>query len=118
MDPRTVHRVLLNLVSNAIDACVFDEAVNKKYCVCVKTALENGNVIRYEVQDNGSGMSEEVKEKLFTSFFSTKGPKGTGLGLLVTRKLLEEHDGSIEVTSQEGIGTTFTIKLPYKDLTG
>ena len=58
-------------------------------------------------------MSEEVQEKLFTSFFSTKGAKGTGLGLLVTRKLIEEHHGTIKVVSQLGKGTTFTIRLPY-----
>jgi signal transduction histidine kinase len=58
-------------------------------------------------------MSKEVQSKLFTSFFSTKGAKGTGLGLLVTHKLIEEHQGTIQVASQLGQGTTFTIRLPY-----
>ena len=57
-------------------------------------------------------MSEAVKSKLFSSFFSTKGPQGTGLGLLVTSKLIEEHNGSIDVDSQLDQGTTFTIRLP------
>ena len=69
----------------------------------------------FEVTDNGCGMSEEVKSKLFTSFFSTKGDKGTGLGLLVTRKLIEEHKGTIDVKSQQGEGTTFIIRLPHKE---
>ena len=64
-------------------------------------------------EDNGSGMSDDVKRKLFSSFFSTKGPKGTGLGLLVTRKLIEEHQGKIEVTSRLKKGTAFTVRLPY-----
>jgi signal transduction histidine kinase len=60
-------------------------------------------------------MNEEVKEKMFTSFYSTKGHRGTGLGLLVTHKLVEEHGGRIEVTTQVGQGTTVTVWLPYHD---
>lgn len=114
MDARTIYRSMLNLVSNAIDACIFDENVKKKYHVRVATAIEPGGFVRFEVQDNGSGMSQEVQAKLFSSFFSTKGAKGTGLGLLVTHKLIEEHQGTIHVASQVGRGTTFTIRLPYK----
>ena len=113
MDPRSIHRVLLNLVSNAIDACIFDTAVKKQYVVKVTTALEPDHVMRFEVTDNGHGMSPEVKARLFASFFSTKGAKGTGLGLLVTRKLVEEHGGRVEVESEEHKGTTFSIRLPY-----
>jgi len=116
MDGRTLYRSLMNLVSNAIDACIFDESLKKKYHVHVTTALEPNGFVRFEVQDNGSGMSPEVKDKLFTSFFSTKGAKGTGLGLLVTHKLIEEHQGTIDVTSQEGQGTTFIIRLPYRNV--
>jgi signal transduction histidine kinase len=115
LDARTLHRSLMNLVSNAIDACIFDDNPNKEYKVVVKTGIEERNILFLVVTDNGCGMTEEVKSKLFTSFFSTKGDRGTGLGLLVTRKLIEEHNGTIEVTSQEGEGTTFTIKLPQKE---
>jgi len=113
MDPRTIYRAVLNLVSNAIDACMFDEDLDKEHRVHVKTGLEPGSMIRFEVQDNGCGMSDEVKAKLFASFFSTKGSKGTGLGLLVTLKLIEEHKGTIEASSQLDKGTTFTIRLPF-----
>jgi signal transduction histidine kinase len=116
MDPRTVHRCLLNLVSNAIDACMFDENMKKHHYVRVSTIPEEGRFIRFEVQDNGSGMSREVTEKLFSAFFSTKGSKGTGLGLLVTCKLVEEHRGTIAVQSEAGQGTTFTMRLPYRPL--
>jgi len=115
MDPRSIHRSLLNLVSNAIDACASDEYSGIKWQIRVKTALEKGNIVRFEVKDNGSGMSAEVRENLFESFFSTKKGKGTGLGLLVTRKLVEEHKGKIDITSKLGKGTTFTILLPYKE---
>ena len=59
-------------------------------------------------------MDEAIKSKIFTSFFSTKGHRGTGLGLLVTRKLIEEHHGTIAVESEKGKGTTFTVRLPYR----
>ena len=114
MDPNTIHQCLLNLVSNAIDACIFDDNVDKKHEVRVQTTLEGETTIRFEVADNGSGMSDSVKEKLFSSFFSTKGAKGTGLGLLVTRKLIEEHHGTIDVVSHLNQGTTFIMKLPFE----
>jgi len=114
MDGRSVHRALMNLVSNGIDACVMDEDMGKRHRVIVRTAREGGNVACFEIADNGCGMTDEVKSRLFTSFFSTKGAKGTGLGLLVTRKLIEEHNGTIEVSSQLREGTSFTVRLPYQ----
>jgi len=116
LDSRTTHRCLMNLVSNGIDACIFDDVIDKNHHVRVATALDEKGYIRFDVADNGSGMSEEVRNKLFSSFFSTKGAKGTGLGLLVTGKLIEEHQGRIDVASEEGLGTTFTIRLPVKRL--
>ena len=77
---------LLNLASNAVDACIFDEDTDKKWRVELKTKKENGS-IRFDVADTGMGMSDVVRKKLFTSFFSTKGHRGTGLGLLVTMPL-------------------------------
>ncbi len=114
LDPKGLHRCLMNLVSNAIDACYFDDSVTKKHRVEIKTALENDAFIRFEVKDNGAGMDEELRTKLFKSVFSTKGAKGTGLGLLVTRKLVEEHEGSVDVSSTLGEGTVFMIRLPLK----
>jgi len=60
-------------------------------------------------------MDEDVVKKLFTSFFSTKGHRGTGLGLMVTHKLVEEHQGTIDVKSRLGKGTTISVRLPYKE---
>jgi len=113
LDPEGIHNVLLNLMSNAIDACIFDTDKRKKWWVKVRTALD-GETIIFEVSDNGCGMDEEVKRKLFTSFFSTKGGKGTGLGLLVTQKIVKEHGGTIEVKSKQGEGSTFTVKIPKR----
>ncbi|MFZ0727169.1 MAG: response regulator [Desulfobacterales bacterium] len=114
MDPRIIHSALLNLMTNAIDACLFDEDTHKKWQVAIASRLEGGNTIGFEVSDNGAGMSQEVQDRLFTSFFSTKGHRGTGLGLMVTRKLVEEHGGWIEVASTLGEGTSFTVHLPFE----
>ena len=62
--------------------------------------------------DNGCGMDEDTRGQLFNPMFSSKGGKGTGLGLLVTGKLIEEHKGSIQVKTDPGAGSTFTIQLP------
>jgi signal transduction histidine kinase len=102
-------------MSNAVDACLFDENMDKNWQVRLVTTKETGGRIRFEVSDNGAGMDEDVMQKLFTSFFSTKGHRGTGLGLMVTRKLIEEHGGKIKVDSQPGRGTTFSFFLPYTD---
>jgi signal transduction histidine kinase len=114
MDPNTVHNCLLNLATNAIDACIFDDNIQKRHTVKIKTSLEDHR-IKFEVSDNGSGMTEEIQSKLFSSFFSTKGAKGTGLGLLVTKKLIEEHHGTIDVMSALNKGTTFVVTLPFKE---
>ncbi len=115
MDPHTIHQCLTNLVSNAIDACLFDEGTTKHWRVSVQSICEVTNICII-VRDNGAGMSDEVQAKLFTSFFSTKGHRGTGLGLLVTRKSVEEHGGTIDMRSEEGKGTVFTLQLPFHPL--
>ena len=118
MDPHTIHQCLSNLISNAIDACLFDQDMRKEWHINVESVCENGKYVRINVRDNGIGMSREVRDKLFTSFFSTKGHRGTGLGLLVTRKSVEEHGGTIGVASEAGKGTVFTLRLPFHPVEG
>ncbi|MDY6837108.1 MAG: response regulator [Thermodesulfobacteriota bacterium] len=116
LDREGIHNVLLNLISNAIDACIYDEDTSKAWEVTVKTSLEterdSGKTLLFQVSDNGSGMTDEVKEKLFTKFFSTKSGRGTGLGLLITQKIIHEHGGKISVESEAGQGTIFSVRLP------
>ena len=116
IDPKAIRRSLLNLISNAIDACIFDTTPKKHWQIKVTTAVEENYIIRFEVADNGMGMDEETKEKIFSSLFSTKGERGTGLGLLVTEKIIKENGGKINVASEPGNGTTFTIYLPYQEV--
>ena len=111
LDANGIHRSLLNVVSNAMDSCILDPEEDKTWSIVIRTRREE-NGVRFEIEDNGAGMTNEVKEKLFERFFTTKGSKGTGLGLLVTRKIIDEHGGSISCESIPGKGTTFTIHLP------
>ena len=68
----------------------------------------------YQVADTGIGMDEETRRKIFQSFFSTKGTLGTGIGLMMTKKIVDQHDGIIEVESQAEIGATITVFLPQR----
>ena len=115
LDAEGIHTSLANLVSNAIDACQVSDRKSRK--VLLRTSEEAG-VLCYEVVDDGCGMDYDVKKKIFTTFFSTKGAGGTGLGLLTTRKIVQEHGGKILVESNPGEGTTFRILLPRDRLPG
>jgi len=114
MDYEGMHECLTNLIGNAIDACNMSE--NKDGCLVILRTTEQENTITFEVTDNGCGMDYEVKQKVFTNFFTTKGLGGTGLGLLTTKKIIQEHGGEIEFTSEPGEGSTFCIRLPRKRL--
>lgn len=114
IDYESMHECLTNLVGNAIDACQVSENGGGSN-VTVKT-LEKNRAIIYEVIDNGSGMDYEVKKKVFTTFFTTKGLGGSGLGLLMTKKIVQEHGGTIELESEPGKGSTFRITLPRERL--
>jgi PAS domain S-box-containing protein len=113
-DPQTIHRSLLNLVNNAMDACLEDEDTSKQHEVKIKTFRDKDRFFSFAVEDNGCGMDAHTQQQLFNPMFSSKGGKGTGLGLLVTGKLIEEHHGLIETRTSPGKGSTFTIKLPYE----
>jgi len=112
-EPRDIHSLLSNLVGNAIDACCSEEGEGKSYRVKVRVARQDEQAV-IQVEDNGVGMDEETRSKLFTKFFSTKGPFGTGLGLLVAHKVVTEHGGTISAQSSPGQGSVFTVRLPLQ----
>jgi signal transduction histidine kinase len=109
-DPEGIHRCLLNLVTNAIDACGEDGAPGKS--VTVRTHKPEDWAVEYQVIDTGSGMTGDVQDKIFQSFFSTKGTRGTGIGLMMTKRIVDQHQGIIEVTSEKAVGSIIRIKLP------
>jgi signal transduction histidine kinase len=113
LDPSGMETSLTNLVSNGIDAVLMREEPGGR--VVVRTREEAGDLL-FEVIDDGCGMDWETKGKIFTTFFTTKGGQGTGLGLLTTRKIVQEHGGRIDVESTAGKGTTFRIRLPRQRL--
>ncbi len=108
LDPGGIHQAVLNLMNNAIDAVEPQSGVVTLRCAYDAT-YQRTLII---VTDNGRGIPESVLTRLFEPFQSTKGLRGTGLGLVVTKKIVEEHGGQILVDSQEGKGTSFTLELP------
>jgi signal transduction histidine kinase len=109
VDETGISRCLINLVTNAVEAC------------------EGGGVVHVEaapgprpgtfclkIRDTGCGMAEEQRDRIFDAFYSTKGNGGTGLGLAVVRKIVDEHGGTIDVDTSPGEGTTFRLVLPVR----
>lgn len=112
LDPDAIHHCLLNLVTNSIDAVLGEESSDTPKEVLLETTKPEGWGVEYKVTDNGCGMADEAREKLFTSFFSTKGATGTGIGLMITKKVVDAHEGVIQSETEEGVGSVFTIRLP------
>ncbi|MBF0519221.1 MAG: hypothetical protein HQK92_05805 [Nitrospirae bacterium] len=115
-----LEQVIINLTSNARNALKAGTKAEK--LLEIKTYLSNNfnlpsgtDSVVIEVQDNGHGISQAIRDKIFQPFFTTNEPgKGTGLGLSVSRKIIEEHGGLLLVDSEEGAGTTFKIVLPIQ----
>lgn len=110
-DPEAIHRAVLNVVTNAIDAC--EDCDRRAVTVCTRLA-DDGKLALVEVQDSGIGIATKDLENIFTVFVSGKGGRGTGLGLPVSRKILQEHGGNIRVVSEPGAGSTFILELPLQ----
>jgi len=106
-DRQWLHHVLFNLVKNAVES--LQGRPNPK--VTVSTAAMD-SMVRIDVTDNGHGIDPATLQCLFEPFFSTKGAGGTGLGLVVSRKVVELHGGKLEIKSDAGQGTTFSVLLP------
>lgn len=111
-DASGVHQCLVNLVSNAVDACRPEICGHRSGEVTLRTCQHPEWAACIEVEDNGCGINEGDQEKIFTTFFSTKGAEGTGLGLLNVQKIVSEHGGKIELRSEVGKGALFRVLLP------
>ncbi|GMU91973.1 MAG: hypothetical protein AMXMBFR4_10310 [Candidatus Hydrogenedentota bacterium] len=112
LDSLGIYRAILNLVTNAIDAC--EEGGGR---VTIRTYVDERGC-HVEVKDTGVGISPDFMPKLFMAFHSTKGSRGTGLGLACSRKIVAEHGGEIAVQSKPGKGSKFTITLPNPGASG
>ncbi|MCK4986941.1 MAG: PAS domain-containing protein, partial [Desulfobacterales bacterium] len=122
IDAGVVRLALINILENALDACIEDEA-QKSHKIVFSVQQEEEQII-FEIKDNGIGMDQETRESLFTLFFSSKGNKGTGLGLFIADKIIDQHGGKISVVSKPGQGSNFRISIPkiipqsIKNMTG
>lgn len=108
-DPDGLHRAILNVVTNAIDAC--EKREQGRVLVVTEYDREKG-LLRVHVADNGEGIPADDVIKVFSVFESRKGSRGTGLGLPVSQKILREHGGDILVESTVNVGSRFTLELP------
>jgi PAS domain S-box-containing protein len=111
-DGQAIRAMLLNLLENSLDACRMD-ADKDEHVVEVKARRAEPWMV-IEIADNGIGMDRETREKLFSLFFSSKGIKGTGLGLFISNKIVDKHGGTIDVESEPGKGTRFVVRIPLK----
>jgi signal transduction histidine kinase len=120
--PQEIGRVLLNVINNAFQAFTNSEFSQDSYrdhnselkpLVTVST-MKNGDNLEIRVSDNGPGIPDAIKTKIFQPFFTTKPTgQGTGLGLSLSYDILKAHGGEIKVNSKFGEGTEFVINLPY-----
>jgi PAS domain S-box-containing protein len=111
VDPKGVHTVLSNLISNAMDACLSNmEGEDHQVLIRVRDLGSEG--VSYEVEDNGIGVPVAIRDRLFWEVISTKGNRGTGLGLLATKKIVEEHGGRIALDSKTQRGTLIRVRFP------
>lgn len=114
-DKGQLQQVFLNVLGNALDA-VANKGDNG--VVDIVSSMRGKDAVRLSFTDNGCGMDEDTRRHIFEPFFSTKGERGTGLGMSIIYGIVKRHGGDIEVDSEPGKGTTITIVLPLKQPTG
>ncbi|MEA5552029.1 ATP-binding protein [Anabaena cylindrica UHCC 0172] len=123
--PGQLNQVFMNILSNAIDALDevdttrnYEQIQANPSQITISTSLVDSRLIQITIADNGTGISEEVKNKIFNPFFTTKNVgKGTGLGMSISYQIItEKHGGKINCISQRGKGTEFIIQLPIKQI--
>lgn len=110
IDPGGLQTAFVNILENAVEACS-DNPGDTPHAITLKVRLSKTTVV-FLIQDTGPGMDQATLNSIFTIFFSSKGNRGTGLGLYITNKIIELHRGSIKVKASPGEGTKFFIRMP------
>jgi signal transduction histidine kinase/FixJ family two-component response regulator len=113
LDGEQLRVALVNILENAMDACAEQKAQDAPR-VTFRAGVADGEIV-FEIADNGVGMDEATREKVFELFFSSKASRGTGIGLVVTQKIVSQHGGRIGVESEPGKGTTFFVRIPLRN---
>ncbi|WDP88397.1 MAG: PAS domain-containing sensor histidine kinase [Desulfobacter sp.] len=111
IDKNSLQTALVNILENGIEACMDDKNTGKDHTITFQARVDKEKVL-FKIQDNGQGMDKSTLKNIFTIFFSSKGNKGTGLGLFIANKVINQHRGDIKVVSTKNKGTKFIIKLP------
>ena len=112
VDAGIVRSALTNIIENAMEACRSDRS-GRSHEICFDVAQDT-DYIYFNVSDNGIGMDETTLANVFTPFFSSKGERGTGLGLFISNRILSQHGGGITLESEPDTGSRFSIKIPKK----
>jgi len=112
VDPGVIRSALVNLLENALDACMEDKS--KKSHKITFVVNHDKDHILFDIHDNGIGMDKETQQKIFTLFFSSKGNRGTGLGLFISHQIVRQHGGMITVDSTPDQGTHMRVRIPKK----
>jgi signal transduction histidine kinase len=110
IDLEFMRSAMVNILDNAIDACLEDN-LKELHQIIFSVYEKKGNIF-FDIRDNGIGMDKETKEKIFNLFFSSKGTKGTGLGLFIANNIVKQHEGTINIVSAKDKGTLFSISIP------
>lgn len=110
IDAEALRISLINLLENAVEACLEDKS--KSHHRISINLSRNKDLVTFLIEDNGIGMDAETKNKMFTLFFSSKGSKGTGLGLYISQEIIKQHGGTIAVETVPGQGSIFRVTLP------
>ncbi len=113
-----INQVMLNLINNAVDALEEKNGTNSEQSALTIQTQEMDGYVKITVSDNANGMTEETKNKVMEPFYTTKPVgKGTGLGLSISYSIIEDHEGTMELETEVGVGSTFSILLPIVSLT-
>lgn len=111
--PSKLNQVFMNIINNAIQAINYKESPGENDFILLETRNADNNHIQIIIKDSGIGMNEDVKTKIFEPFFTTKDVgEGTGLGMSIVFKIIQRHNGTIEINSEPGQGSEFVITLP------
>lgn len=110
-DPNWIQQSIVNFLENAVDACA-DHSAKDSHFIRFSVYPRGEATIVFDISDTGIGMDEDTRQKMFTLFFSSKGSKGTGLGLFIANHVIRQHGGRIDVASEYGKGTHVQIRIP------
>jgi signal transduction histidine kinase len=110
VDAGYLQAALINILDNAVDACLKNQPADG-HRIDLSVNDDDGEIL-FRIADNGIGMDEKTCKSIFDLFYSTKGRKGTGLGLFIANRVVGQHEGTITVASTEGKGTEFKVTIP------